>query len=485
MVLPHHGDTVRTGNPDHSSPRRSADVAQLVAHHLAKVRVAGSNPVVRSEGSCPCGGVAERRGNGLQSRVHGFESRLHLARLAQRESASLTRKRSLVQSQYRAPNVYARRKPCSSSEEQGFRRSKAMTSRWPQERPRATAAGPGRQADRCRAPTDLEVLTGARFVDIAATADLRPGCLPVLGVHDVSGADGELLTAMPGTAPMPVRSSDKARHRFSRVGNRQHNAALHRAALTQARCHADARALLARRRAAGDGGWSRFARSNDTGPTRSTEPCAPTGSTIDQAWLGLAEERSTVPAKPAPSRSSAAESGLSSPAATNTPHAGSDVYSPRRVLSSARDVVDDFAISPDLKMSISSGRRGGGPLVFIRTEVTVGPNARNLHHHAITGHTEVGDVRLSRAAFWPGKGVRGGSTSDRQRAHGSGGGQYRCDLVLACSGQDILLIIRRCEPLPNEKPSSITSIRRQILRGHNTGSFNSSGRSAVSRDRTR
>ena len=29
----------------------SADVAQLVAHHLAKVRVAGSNPVVRSEGS--------------------------------------------------------------------------------------------------------------------------------------------------------------------------------------------------------------------------------------------------------------------------------------------------------------------------------------------------------------------------------------------------------------------------------------------------
>ena len=26
-----------------------ADVAQLVAHHLAKVRVAGSNPVVRSK----------------------------------------------------------------------------------------------------------------------------------------------------------------------------------------------------------------------------------------------------------------------------------------------------------------------------------------------------------------------------------------------------------------------------------------------------
>ena len=35
----------------HSEPERDADVAQLVAHHLAKVRVAGSNPVIRSEGS--------------------------------------------------------------------------------------------------------------------------------------------------------------------------------------------------------------------------------------------------------------------------------------------------------------------------------------------------------------------------------------------------------------------------------------------------
>ncbi len=31
-------------------PERNADVAQLVAHHLAKVRVAGSNPVIRSRG---------------------------------------------------------------------------------------------------------------------------------------------------------------------------------------------------------------------------------------------------------------------------------------------------------------------------------------------------------------------------------------------------------------------------------------------------
>jgi hypothetical protein len=38
-----------------------ADVAQLVAHHLAKVRVAGSNPVIRSKVQWhqPSGGVAE------------------------------------------------------------------------------------------------------------------------------------------------------------------------------------------------------------------------------------------------------------------------------------------------------------------------------------------------------------------------------------------------------------------------------------------
>ena len=52
----------------------------MVEHHLAKVWVAGSNPVIRSEEltlGYP-GGVAERRGKGLQIPVHGFKSRLHL-----------------------------------------------------------------------------------------------------------------------------------------------------------------------------------------------------------------------------------------------------------------------------------------------------------------------------------------------------------------------------------------------------------------------
>ncbi len=63
-----------------------ADVAQLVAHNLAKVGVAGSNPVVRSQ--VPTGkklafgraqgGLAERRGKGLQIPLHRFKSGTHL-----------------------------------------------------------------------------------------------------------------------------------------------------------------------------------------------------------------------------------------------------------------------------------------------------------------------------------------------------------------------------------------------------------------------
>ena len=62
--------------------RSQADVAQLVERNLAKVEVASSSLVVRSEktGSMSGlhGGLAERRGNGLQIRLHGFKSRTHL-----------------------------------------------------------------------------------------------------------------------------------------------------------------------------------------------------------------------------------------------------------------------------------------------------------------------------------------------------------------------------------------------------------------------
>jgi transposase len=50
-----------------------------------------------------------------------------------------------------------------------------------------------------------------------------------------------------GTAPTPVWSGNNERHRLSRAGNRQLNAAIHRIALTQARSHPDAIAYLKRR----------------------------------------------------------------------------------------------------------------------------------------------------------------------------------------------------------------------------------------------
>lgn len=55
-----------------------------------------------------------------------------------------------------------------------------------------------------------------------------------------------------GTAPLPVWSGNRERHRLSRTGNRQLNAAIHRIALTQARHHPDAIEYIKRRTANGD-----------------------------------------------------------------------------------------------------------------------------------------------------------------------------------------------------------------------------------------
>lgn len=55
-----------------------------------------------------------------------------------------------------------------------------------------------------------------------------------------------------GTAPLPVWSGNNVRHRLSRNGNRQLNAAIHRVAITQIRGHAGAKAYLARRMANGN-----------------------------------------------------------------------------------------------------------------------------------------------------------------------------------------------------------------------------------------
>jgi transposase len=60
------------------------------------------------------------------------------------------------------------------------------------------------------------------------------------------------MPATNGTAPLPVWSGNKQRHRLSRTGNGQLSLALHRIAITQARHHPDAQRYLARRRQNGN-----------------------------------------------------------------------------------------------------------------------------------------------------------------------------------------------------------------------------------------
>jgi transposase len=81
-------------------------------------------------------------------------------------------------------------------------------------------------------------LTAAKIV--AEVADIRRFCsMGAFARHN-------------GTAPLPVWSANRERHRLSRTGNRQLNAAIHRIAVTQGRCHPDARAYLQRRAAMGN-----------------------------------------------------------------------------------------------------------------------------------------------------------------------------------------------------------------------------------------
>ena len=55
-----------------------------------------------------------------------------------------------------------------------------------------------------------------------------------------------------GTAPVPVWSGNRERHRLSRTGNRQLNCAIHRIAITQKRCHPGASDYLEHRRQMGN-----------------------------------------------------------------------------------------------------------------------------------------------------------------------------------------------------------------------------------------
>jgi len=120
---------------------------------------------------------------------------------------------------------------------------------------------------------DLTVRARALTVDInrlereitALITPLAPTLLAVCGVGALTAAKivGEVadvhrfrskdaFARHTGTAPQPAWSGQSDRHRLSRGGNRQLNAALHRVTITQGRYHPDAVAYLARRRTGGD-----------------------------------------------------------------------------------------------------------------------------------------------------------------------------------------------------------------------------------------
>ena len=95
--------------------------------------------------------------------------------------------------------------------------------------------------------------------DLAVTLLALPGCGPLTAAKIVGETAGlgrfrskEAFARHNGSAPVPVWSGDTTRHRLSRGGNRQLNAALHRIAITQMRIDDRGRAYLERRRAAGD-----------------------------------------------------------------------------------------------------------------------------------------------------------------------------------------------------------------------------------------
>jgi transposase len=98
-----------------------------------------------------------------------------------------------------------------------------------------------------------------RVARLAPTLLGLPGCGPLTAaklIAETAGVDrfrSEACFAMhAGVAPVPVSSGRTDRHRLSRGGNRQLNAALHRIAITQLRLPGPGQSYYQRRRAQGD-----------------------------------------------------------------------------------------------------------------------------------------------------------------------------------------------------------------------------------------
>jgi transposase len=90
----------------------------------------------------------------------------------------------------------------------------------------------------------LETEIAELVAHVAPQLLTEPGFGPLTAaklVGEIAGADrfatDAKLAKSAGLAPIPVNSGRTDRHRLDRGGNRQINAAIHRAAVTRARCH--------------------------------------------------------------------------------------------------------------------------------------------------------------------------------------------------------------------------------------------------------
>jgi transposase len=104
----------------------------------------------------------------------------------------------------------------------------------------------------------LEAEIAELVTELAPQLVAEPGCGPLTAaklVGEIAGAsrfttDAKLARAA-GTAPIPASSGRTDRHRLDRGGNRQINAAIHRMAVTRARCDAQTQDYIARKKAEG------------------------------------------------------------------------------------------------------------------------------------------------------------------------------------------------------------------------------------------
>ncbi len=104
----------------------------------------------------------------------------------------------------------------------------------------------------------LEYEIADLVAEVAPHLLAEPGFGPLTAaklIGEIAGAqrftsDAKLARAG-GIAPIPVSSGKTNRHRLDRGGNRQLNTAIHRIAVTRARCHPESRDYIARKRAEG------------------------------------------------------------------------------------------------------------------------------------------------------------------------------------------------------------------------------------------